>query len=123
MHIKKTNDVPLERLQLCKFENIAQHCWRFAPSFFPSQIYVPTECVGFRLHTVMLQRRQSPAHPMHECVCLCVCVCVMLLEAGDDGSSQLTGEHICLGRAIMQDLGPCQPAAKQERECVCVCLS
>lgn len=57
------------------------------------------------------------------------------MEAAGDGSSQLTGEHICLGRAIMQDLVPCQPAVERksecvlrmrmcvtERDCVCVCV-
>ncbi len=30
------------------------------------------------------------------------------MEAASDGSSQLTGEQICFGRGIMQDLVPCQ---------------
>ena len=75
-------------------------------------------------HTVMLKQRLSLYMRACTCVCVCVCVCVCLVEAGGDSSSQLTGEHICLGRAIMQDLVPRQPAVERGSVCcVFMCTS
>lgn len=46
-------------------------------------------------------------------------LCASVVKVATDG--QLTGEQNCLGRVIMQDLVPRQPAV--ERVCVCVCTS